>query len=308
MLGEVPESPYLPEVPGRGARRRPWSGRTLARARRARRPTCSRPGGGSPTPRASTTGGRSRSLGQDLDRFEEQTQGFTGDRQGAGHRPVDPRRDRRAPARRPGARRPRRPARARAVAGRGAGRAPRATCAGGCRGATLRRAGRRAGAARRARRRGPHGVRLPPAPVGRRARGGAGAGVGARRRYATPGAEPVVHCCADDVPVRPARPGRRARASRRPRPAPTPEAYDEVAAALEAGRWVLLGVVPSTRPAAEPTASGRSPSGWSGSSTCSASSRRTGSCLTPACGLAGADPAWARTALTSVRRRPRDLG
>ena len=61
-------------------------------------------------------------------------------------------------------------------------------------------------------------------------------------------------------------------------------------------RWVFLGVVPSTRPASVPTAR-------------SVAERATRLLdmlglepsdrlvLTPACGLAGADPAWAREAL-----------
>ena len=118
------------------------------------------------------------------------------------------------------------------------------------------------------------------------------------------GASPVVHCCAAEVPFdllsRVGAPGISVdldvlRAS----------AYDEVAGVLEAGGWVFLGVVPSTRPASPPTSVtprverflemlGLEPA--------------PNLVLTPACGLAGADPAWARTALEMCRTAAADLG
>jgi methionine synthase II (cobalamin-independent) len=83
--------------------------------------------------------------------------------------------------------------------------------------------------------------------------------------------------------------------------------YDQVAAAMEAGRWVFLGVVPSTRPTSAPSARsvtervarfldmvGLEPS-----------DRLV---VTPSCGLAGADPGWARTALGLSRTAATDLG
>jgi methionine synthase II (cobalamin-independent) len=113
------------------------------------------------------------------------------------------------------------------------------------------------------------------------------------------GAEPVVHCCASDVPFdllrRAGAPGISVDLDRL-----TAAEYDEVAHALDADDWVFLGVVPSTRPAAEPTERtvteraarvldmlGMEPT--------------TRLVLTPACGLAGADPAWARRALELCR-------
>jgi methionine synthase II (cobalamin-independent) len=114
----------------------------------------------------------------------------------------------------------------------------------------------------------------------------------------------VVHCCAAGVPFalleRAGDPGVSVDLD-----VLTPGEYDALAAALERGRRVHLGVVPGVRPASEPTAS-------------SVAQRVERFCdivgtdpaalvLTPACGLAGADPAWARTALAVVRDAARAL-
>ncbi len=120
------------------------------------------------------------------------------------------------------------------------------------------------------------------------------------------GATPVVHCCAAGFPF--------ALLSRVGAPGISVDldvldaaSYDGVATALEEGRFVFLGVVPSTRPADPPSARavtsrverfldmlGLEPS-----------ERLV---LTPSCGLAGADPAWARTALDLCRTAAADLG
>jgi methionine synthase II (cobalamin-independent) len=120
------------------------------------------------------------------------------------------------------------------------------------------------------------------------------------------GAEPVVHCCAAEVPFglleRVGAPGLSVDLA-----ILDASGYDAVAAALEAGRRVLLGVVPSTRPAGElPTERtvtaavsrfldmvGLEPSNLLA--------------LTPSCGLAGADPSWVRTALGLCRAAARSL-
>ncbi len=119
------------------------------------------------------------------------------------------------------------------------------------------------------------------------------------------GASPVVHCCAADVPFSllslVGAPGISVDLDML-----TASAYDEVAAALETGRWLFLGVVPSTRPSSPLSAAsvtsrverfldmlGLEPS-----------DRLV---LTPACGLAGADPDWARTALSLCRSAATDL-
>ncbi|QIK67063.1 methionine synthase [Nocardioides sp. HDW12B] len=121
------------------------------------------------------------------------------------------------------------------------------------------------------------------------------------------GLETLVHCCADDVPfdllgrVGDGRVGLSVDLDRL-----DAAAYDEVAAALEADRWTFLGAVPSTRPETEPTVGdvvrrverlldmlGLEPT-----------DRLV---LTPACGLAGADPRWARTALRLCAEAARQL-
>ena len=118
---------------------------------------------------------------------------------------------------------------------------------------------------------------------------------------ASAGATPVVHCCAAAVPLslldRVGAPGLSVDLD-----VLTAVEYDGVATALEAGRWVFLGVVPSTRPAgAVPTARGvgERAERFLDLLGLSPSERLV---LTPSCGLAGADPAWARTALDLVKQ------
>jgi methionine synthase II (cobalamin-independent) len=120
------------------------------------------------------------------------------------------------------------------------------------------------------------------------------------------GAEPVVHCCAAEVPFdllsRVGEPGLSVDLDML-----DAASYDEVATAMDAGRWVFLGVLPTLRPDAVPTARsvtsrverfldmlGLEPSDRLA--------------LTPACGLAGAEPAWARQALELCRTAATDLG
>ena len=121
------------------------------------------------------------------------------------------------------------------------------------------------------------------------------------------GVETLVHCCADDVPfdlLSRVGGGRVGLSVDLDRLGAT--AYDEVATALEADRWTFLGVVPSTRPATEPVVGdvvrrverlldmlGLEPTDRLG--------------LTPACGLAGADPEWTRTALRLCAEAARRL-
>ncbi len=121
------------------------------------------------------------------------------------------------------------------------------------------------------------------------------------------GVESLVHCCADDVPfdllgrVGGGRGGLSVDLDRL-----DVAAYDEVAAGLEADRWTFLGVVPATRPATEPAVGdvvrrverlldmlGLEPT-----------DRLV---LTPTCGLAGADPVWARSALRLCAEAARQL-
>ena len=125
---------------------------------------------------------------------------------------------------------------------------------------------------------------------------------------AAAGPDVVVHCCAPGVPLslleRVGDPGVSVDLD-----VLTAGDHDGLAAAAERGRPVHLGVVPSTRP---PTAS-------AAPTATSVAQRVERWCdmvgidpaslvLTPTCGLAGADPAWARTSLAVVREAARALG
>ena len=114
------------------------------------------------------------------------------------------------------------------------------------------------------------------------------------------GAEAVVHCCAADVPFglleRVGAPGLSVDLA-----VLHAEGHDAVAAALEAGRRVLLGVVPSTRPAGEPPAERSVTAAVSRFLDMVGLEPSDRLVLTPSCGLAGADPSWARTALGLCR-------
>ncbi len=119
------------------------------------------------------------------------------------------------------------------------------------------------------------------------------------------GAVPVVHCCAGEVPVELLR-GAGAQGLAVDLAALSASAYDGVAAALEAGERVLLGVLPTLDPAEAPSDKavaekalrfldmlGLEPG--------------PGLVLTPGCGLAGASPAWARRALELVTAASKHL-
>lgn len=119
------------------------------------------------------------------------------------------------------------------------------------------------------------------------------------------GAEAVVHCCAPGAPLdllaRVGAPGLSLDLDHL-----AADQYDAVAEAVEAGRRVLLGVVPGVRPDALPDERG-----------VVARMERLldmlgleptpGLTLTPACGLAGADPEWARQALALCQSAARHL-
>lgn len=120
------------------------------------------------------------------------------------------------------------------------------------------------------------------------------------------GATPVVHCCAAGYPFellsRVGAPGVSVDLD-----VLTASSYDGVADALEADRWVFLGVVPSVRPATQRTA--RSVTSRVERFLDLLGLEPTGKLvLTPSCGLAGADPAWVRTALDLCRTAAADLG
>lgn len=116
------------------------------------------------------------------------------------------------------------------------------------------------------------------------------------------GAVPVAHCCAADAPIGLFR-GAGAHAVSVDLDQLAAAAYDDLGTALDAGERVLLGVVPATDPARVPKDKqvvervlrlldmlGFDPDEVTGQLV-----------LTPACGLAGATPSYAREALSLVR-------
>ncbi len=111
------------------------------------------------------------------------------------------------------------------------------------------------------------------------------------------GAEPLVHCCAREVPLelleQAGAPGVGLDLALL-----DATAHDALATALEAGRTVHLGVVPATRPTAPPTVSGVVARVERLLEMLGLGPERL--VLTPACGLAGADRDWARAALSLV--------
>jgi methionine synthase II (cobalamin-independent) len=119
------------------------------------------------------------------------------------------------------------------------------------------------------------------------------------------GATPVVHCCASDVPVDLLLEAG-AHGVSVDLAVLAAEAYDAVAGALEAGNWVLLGVVPAVRPATEPD-------DRQVTEQVERFLDRVGLdpteelVVTPACGLGGAGQQWARTALGLVAGAARNL-
>jgi hypothetical protein len=83
---------------------------------------------------------------------------------------------------------------------------------------------------------------------------------------------------------------------------------DAVGTAVEAGTHLLVGVVPgtdTTLPPAKATASRLS--AWWRELGFPAEQLHTAVTLTPACGLAGASPAYARTAMAHVREAAKYL-
>lgn len=123
------------------------------------------------------------------------------------------------------------------------------------------------------------------------------------------GAEPVVHCCAGEVPFDllelSGAPGLSVDLA-----VLDAAAHDALAASLEAGRPTFLGVVPAIRPttaSSVPTAAGVTDRverllemvGLEPTDQL---------VLTPGCGLAGADQDWVRTALTLLSQAAQSLG
>jgi methionine synthase II (cobalamin-independent) len=120
------------------------------------------------------------------------------------------------------------------------------------------------------------------------------------------GAEPVVHCCAADVPVGLLRQAG-ARAVSVDAHVLAAAAYDDLGELLDAGDRLFLGVVPATDPAngraTVPTARAAADRArrlldMLGYEAGEVADRLV---LTPACGMAGATPTYVRTVLTLLR-------
>jgi len=123
------------------------------------------------------------------------------------------------------------------------------------------------------------------------------------------GAEPWVHSCAPGTPLDLLR-GAGAEGLSVDQAQLSARDLDELAGALEAGQRVVLGVVPSTDPLEGVPNEGQVTEGvlrWTDMLGLDLDQIGDRLVLTPTCGLAGASPAWARTALDLVRRAAANL-
>jgi methionine synthase II (cobalamin-independent) len=113
------------------------------------------------------------------------------------------------------------------------------------------------------------------------------------------GAEPWVHTCAAGAPLDLLR-GAGARGLSVDHAQLSARDHDELAAALEAGETVALGVLPSMQPASEPDDGQVAESVFRWLDMVGLDPAEVGDrlVLTPACGLAGATPAWAQRSLS----------
>jgi methionine synthase II (cobalamin-independent) len=116
------------------------------------------------------------------------------------------------------------------------------------------------------------------------------------------GAEPWVHSCAPGTPLDLLR-GAGARGLAVDLAVLTAADHDRVAEAVESGETVALGVVPSTEPGAVPTDAHvtESVARWLEMVGLDPEVAGERLVLTPACGMAGATPAWAQRSLALVR-------
>jgi methionine synthase II (cobalamin-independent) len=122
------------------------------------------------------------------------------------------------------------------------------------------------------------------------------------------GAEPWVHSCAAGTPLDLLR-GAGAAGLSVDHTQLSARDHDELAAALEDGQTVALGVVPSTDPATAPT-DGQVTEAvlrWTEMLGLDLDQIDDRLVLTPACGLAGASPEWTRTALELARKAAANL-
>jgi methionine synthase II (cobalamin-independent) len=115
-------------------------------------------------------------------------------------------------------------------------------------------------------------------------------------------AEPWVHCCAPGAPLAVLRKAG-AQGLSVDLAVLSAADHDALAATIEAGGTVALGVVPALEPAAVPSDSEVTQRvlRWLDMLGLDAEGLGTGLVLTPACGLAGAGPTWARRALALLR-------
>lgn len=123
------------------------------------------------------------------------------------------------------------------------------------------------------------------------------------------GGVPVLHSCADDLPLEVLRSTPVTAVSFDVTRLPASR-YDDLGAWLDDGRSVWLGVVPTTEPAGAPaTDAGLTTTvlSWWRSLGYTDPETLPDTTVTPACGLAGASPGWARTALGLCAQVARNL-
>ena len=121
------------------------------------------------------------------------------------------------------------------------------------------------------------------------------------------GATPVVHCCASGVPLS-LLTGAGARGISVDLSALDVGAYDGLAEVVESGRTLMLGVLPATDPVSPPAEGDVTDRVLRLLDMLGLDPDSPGDLvLTPACGLAGASPAWARRAYEIGVRAARDL-
>ena len=302
-LGETPDLPFLPELPGRGAPAS-MTGRALAVV--AELGADLQPAGWRLTDAPGVDHRRARSLlAQDLDLLEEQAQGFTGrlKAQVAGPWTL--------------AATVERPKGDRVLADHGARRELAQALAEGLRDhvADLRR--RVPGADLLVQ------VDEPALPVVLAGGVPTASGLHRHRTVHPPeasqalewvfaavreaGATPVAHCCAADAPVDLLL-GAGAQGVSVDLDVLRVGAYDALAGALEKGHAVMLGVVPATDPDTPPTDDAVTERVLRVLDMLGLDPQTAGELVvTPSCGLAGAGPAWARRALALSERVARNL-